>query len=69
MRMSILFGNLWCVCTDKGGGRVEPVRIFFGQRGGFSFRDFVRTSFYGRPLRIFVICVFDILKFLLIIKN
>jgi len=37
----------------RGGGRVEPVRTFFGQRGGINFSRFCANVFYGRPLMNF----------------
>jgi len=36
------------VRTDKG---VEPVRTFFGKRGGVNFSRFCVDVLYGRPLR------------------
>jgi len=42
-----IFQNLWCARTDKGGGRFESVRIFFGQGEGGQFFRFCADVLYG----------------------
>jgi len=43
-----IFRNLWCVRTDRGGGRVNA--DILRTRGGIIFRDFVRAFFMDGPL-------------------
>jgi len=51
-----IFRNLWCVSSDKGRRRVEPVRTFSRQGGGVNFSRFCVDLLYGRPLTLCSVC-------------
>jgi len=47
-----IFRNLWCVRTDKGGGRLSKCGHFANKGEGVNFSRFCADVIYGRPLSV-----------------